>query len=193
MAPDPTNVFVAGNGAVWVAPEGTTLPTDLAPLASPWEDVGYVGEDGAQFTFSRDTEDINAWQSAEPVRVLVTLEPKTIALELLEWDRTTVELAFRGGAFTGSTPPYTYTPPDSGASDVRAMVVDAIDGDSALRFMFPRVQLSGDLTFAFLRTDAARLAMEFSVLAAATNWSLIADTPGAAAATSSARKATAAA
>lgn len=178
MALQPENVVVAGSGAVYVAPEGTALPTDMAALVAPWEDVGYVSEDGTTFTFSRDTEDINAWQSAEPVRVLTTSEPKTIAFDLLEFDRTTITLAFRGGDFVGSTPPYTFTPPDAGASDVRAMVVDGIDGDVSFRFAFPRVQLTGDLEFQLIRTDAVKLAMEFSVLASATKWSLLGDVPG---------------
>ena len=175
---EPLNVTVAGTGAVWVAPEGTAIPADLTPPPTPWEDVGYVGEDGVSFTFSRDQEEINAWQSSEPVRVLITNEPKTIEFELLEFDREALLLAFRGGAFTGSAAPYTYTPPDPGTSDVRAMIIDGKDGALTFRFAFPRVQLQGDLEFALLRTDAVRLSMEFGVLASATKWSIISDLPG---------------
>jgi hypothetical protein len=181
MALEALHVTVAGTGAVWVAPEGTAMPVDLADPIAPWEDVGYVGEDGVSFTFSRDQEEINAWQAAEPVRIMITNEPKTIEYELLEFDRETLLLAFRGGAFTETTPgvpPYTYTPPDPGASDVRAMLIDGKDGDSTFRFGFPRVQLQGDLTFALLRTDAVRLAMEFGVLSSTEKWTIISDLPG---------------
>lgn len=178
MALEATHVVVAGTGAVYVAPEGTTLPTDLAALADPWEDVGYVSEDGVTFTFSREQEDVMAWQSAEPIRVLITQEPKTIELDLLEFDRATLLLAFRGGDFAGVSAPFTYTPPDAGASDVRALVIDGQDGDESFRFAFPRVQLSGDLEFQLVRTDALTLAMELSVLASATKWKLISDLPG---------------
>jgi hypothetical protein len=178
MALEPQHVVVAGTGAVYVAPENTPLPPDLAALAAPWEDVGYIGEDGTQFTFSREQEEINAWQSADPVRVLVTNEPKTIGFELLEFDRASLLLAFRGGSFSGSAAPYTYTPPDAGTTDVRAMVIDGQDGAQTFRFAFPRVQLQGDLEFSLVRTDATRLAMEFAVLASAEKWSLISDLPG---------------
>jgi hypothetical protein len=178
MALEPTHVVVAGTGAVYVAPEGTTLPIDLAPLASPWEDLGFVSEDGVTFTFSREQEEVNAWQSAEPVRVLVTNEPKTIAFDLLEFDRESILLAFRGGAFSGSTAPFTYTPPDAGTTDVRALVIDGVDGDETFRFCFPRVSLSGDVEFQLVRTDAVTLSMEFSVLASATKWQLLADLTG---------------
>jgi hypothetical protein len=177
MALEATHVTVAGTGAVWVAPEGTPIPSGLSAPPSPFEDVGYVGEDGVSFTFSRDQEEVNAWQSADPVRVLITNEPKTIEFELLEFDRTSILLAFRGGDF-GATSPYTYTPPDPGVSDVRAMLIDGQDGAQTFRFAFPRVQLQGDLEFALLRTDAVRLAMEFGVLASATKWQIVSDLPG---------------
>jgi hypothetical protein len=178
MALEPTHVVVAGTGAVYVAPEGTALPADLVtPLPAAWLDVGYVSEDGVQFTFSREQEDINAWQSAEPVRVLVTNEPKTIAFDVLEFDKTTVLLAFRGGSISGSSP-YTYTPPAAGTSDVRAMVIDGKDGATTFRFVFPRVSLSGDVAFQLIRTDAVKPTLEFSVLASTTPWSIISDAAG---------------
>jgi hypothetical protein len=175
---EPTHVVVAGTGSVYVAPEGTTLPADLAALAAPWADIGYVTEDGVTFTFSREQEDVNAWQSAEPIRVLVTNEPKTIAFDMLEFDRDAILLAFRGGSFAGASAPYTYTPPDAGVSDVRAMVIDGKDGASTFRFAFPRVSLSGDVEFQLLRTDALKLTTEFSVLASVTKWKLISDLVG---------------
>lgn len=173
------NVVVAGTGAVYVAPDGTAIPTDLADPPTPWADIGYVGEDGVQFTFSREQEEVNAWQVSTPVRILVTNEPVSIAFELEQFDRATVALAFRGGDFaTAGVAPdelVTYTPPDAGASDVRALLIDAIDGDYTFRFGFPRVQLQDDVNFALVRSDAVRLPLTFGVLAADTKWSIVSD------------------
>jgi hypothetical protein len=58
------------------------------------------------------------------------------------------------------------------------MLIDGKDGAETFRFGFPRVQLQGDLTFALLRTDAVRLAMEFGVLASTEKWTIISDLPG---------------
>jgi hypothetical protein len=172
------HVVVAGTGAVYVAPEGTALPADLVtPLPATWVDIGYIGEDGVTFTFSREQEDVMAWQVSTPVRVLVTNEPITVEYELEQFDREAVLLAFRGGAFTGATAPFTYTPPDAGASDVRAMTIDAVDGDYTFRFTFPRLQISDDVALQLVRTDVIRLPLTFNVLAAPTKWAIISDHP----------------
>jgi hypothetical protein len=171
------NVVVAGTGHVWVAPDGTTLPADLDPLDDPWTDIGYISEDGVTFTISRDQTDIAAWQSLEPVRVLITSEPKVIGFELMEFDEDTLVLAFRGGTVVAG-PPAKYTPPDAGASDVRAMVVDGIDGAYTFRFVFPRVSLQGDVEWNLNRSDAVRFPLEFQVLASTTSWYIMSDHPG---------------
>jgi hypothetical protein len=172
-----SNVVVAGTGAVYVAPEATALPTDLEALPAAWINTGYISEDGATFTISREQEDIAAWQSQEPVRVLITSEPKVIAFELMEFDEESLLLAFRGGTVVAG-PPAKYTPPDAGASDVRAMVVDGVDGAYTFRFIFPRASLQGDVEWSLVRSDAIRLPLEFQVLAAATSWHILSDHPG---------------
>jgi hypothetical protein len=191
------DVVVAGTGAVYVAPDGTTLPADLVtPLPAEWLDVGYISEDGVVFTFAREQEEVNAWQVSTPVRVLVTNEPISIAFELEQFDKTTIMLAFRGGTFTGTVAPWTYEPPDPGAVDVRALVIDAHDGAYSLRFCFPRAQVSEDVETQLVRSDAMRLPLTFNVLAADEKWSIISDHPGfglVAAATAEASKAKAAA
>lgn len=190
MAQDAQSVIVAGTGAVYVAPEGTALPVDLAALAAPFVDIGYVSEDGAQFTFDRTQEEVNAWQSSTPVRVLVTNEPISIAFELLQFDQETIALAFRGGDF--STPvapaPVIYTPPAPGSSDVRTLVVDAIDGDYTFRFAFPRTSLGEAVDFALVRSDAVRLPLTFNVLAADESWQIASDHPSFAAAAAAAAR-----
>lgn len=179
MAPSVENVVVAGTGAVHIAPSGTSLPTTLAALASPWVDVGYTSEAGVKFTLSREQDVVNAWQSAEPVRVLLTKEPKVIAFELLEFGNpASLELALRGGTLTAAvldTPPITYTPPAAGAADIRAMVIDAIDGDNVFRFCYAAVELSGNVEWSLVRSAAIVVPLEFNVLAG--GWKIISDHP----------------
>lgn len=176
MALTPENVVVAGTGAVYVAPEGTPLPTDLAALAAPWLELGYVGEDGVTFTLSREQEDVNAWQASEPVRSLITAEPKQVAFELLEFGTPeTVELALRGGSIAVAAGVATYTPPDPGARDTRALVIDAVDGDETFRFAFANVSLQGDVEWSLTKSDATRLPLELGILAG--GWTILTDHP----------------
>jgi hypothetical protein len=172
---DASEVRVAGSGGVFVAPEGTTLPTDVATdLPAAWINLGYISEDGATVTLSRDQEEVNAWQASDPVRVLVTNEPKTVTFELLQFEPVTIQLAFRGGEVTSAgTGEWKFTPPDAGATDIRAMVVEGIDGSITTRYVFARVQLQGDVETALVRSDAQRLPMEFGVQAAEPIWGYI--------------------
>lgn len=178
------HVVVAGNGSLYVAPEGTALPVDLAAPASPFSNVGYISDDGVTFTLSRDTEDIMAWQSVDSVRRLVTAEPKELSFALLEFDPASVELAFRGGTVTktGTAPNEiaTYTPPDAGTASVVALVLDWNDGDADWRFVASRAEVSGDVEFQLVRTDAIRLPLVLAILAALGGgpaWKIISDAP----------------
>ena len=59
-------------GAVAVAPEGTSLPTDASSaLSASWDDSGYVSEDGLSVTITRTTTPIRDWSKAA-VRNLLT-------------------------------------------------------------------------------------------------------------------------
>ena len=56
MAIDASEVRVAGYGHIYVAPEGTDLPTDVdTAMTADWVDLGYATTDGVTFTFSRET------------------------------------------------------------------------------------------------------------------------------------------
>lgn len=173
---DPDNVVVAGTGAVYVAPEGTALPANLAALAAPWENLGYISDDGATVTLSRNQEEVTAWQSSDPIRVLVTSEPKKIEFELLEFGSpVAVELALRGGAIAVAAGIATYTPPAAGSSDVRAMVVEAEDDGATFRFCWSRVALDDDVSFQLQKSDAARLPLSFGVQSG--GWTIVTDHP----------------
>lgn len=49
-------------GAIYVAPTGTTLPTDATTtLDAAFENLGYISEDGVTQNITRDSESIKAW------------------------------------------------------------------------------------------------------------------------------------
>lgn len=50
------------SGAIWVAPYGTTVPTDAtSTLGNAFKNVGYISEDGLVNEVSTDVESIKAW------------------------------------------------------------------------------------------------------------------------------------
>lgn len=59
------NVIVGkpkSDGAIWMAPAGTTLPTDaISALPEAFKCLGYVSEDGVTNTNTPESEDIKAW------------------------------------------------------------------------------------------------------------------------------------
>ena len=85
MALDATQVRVGVTGAVYVAPTGTTLPTDATTsLAVAFDDVGYISEDGVTETQDTDTNDIVAWQNGAVVRKIQTSHDLTYSFAMLE-------------------------------------------------------------------------------------------------------------
>lgn len=176
MALDGTEVRVAGTGNVYFAPTGSTLPTDTATaLDAAFVDAGYISEDGVTFTLGRETEDLNAWQGSK-VRVLTTAEPKSIEFTLMQSNKENIPFILGGGTISG-TDPYTYTPPTKGTNTERAMVVEFADGTVTYRYVFPRVQLEGEVSFSLTANGAVSYPTTWGVLDASPAYEIITDDP----------------
>lgn len=71
-------------GAVFVAPAGTTLPTDAtSSLDAAFKGLGYVSEDGLVNSVETDTENVNAW-GGDLVLVGQTNFAETFMVNLIE-------------------------------------------------------------------------------------------------------------
>lgn len=179
---DATQVRVAGAGKVYAAPEGSTLPTD--PTSAPdaaFVELGYVTTDGVTFTHSRETEDLDAWQGSK-VRVLTLAEPTTVGFALMETSGDVLKLAFGGGTITDATTHFVFEPP-AGDNAVRALVIDFQDGDLNYRYVIPRAQVQGDVSFTLSREGSLNYPLEFGVLDNTPKFQIITDDLDAMAAT----------
>ena len=156
-------VRVAGAGHVFAAPEGTTIPGTLAALSDPFVDVGYVTTDGVTFTFSRESEDLDAWQ-ADKIRVLSSREPATVAFALMQTNSDVMVLALGGGSFTDEGGGIYKYQPVSGENLVRTIVVEFTDGGKTFRYCVPRAQVEGDVTWTLTRTGAVTYPLTFGLL-----------------------------
>jgi hypothetical protein len=175
MPLDATEIAVAGTGHIYTALTTATLPTDAttAPGSTDWTDIGYTTDAGVTVAIDRTTTDLMAWQSAEPVRVLTTARTITITFELEQFNPTNVQLALAGGDVTSTTGSGSYTFAGVADADLHAMVIDAVDGDATYRWIFPTVQVQGNVAVQLQRGGSMDLPLEFRVLAGAVEPSVI--------------------
>lgn len=60
FAASPTNLLTIGG--LWVAPYGTTLPTDVdAPLDAAFKNLGFISDKGVKVKIDDQTKSIDAW------------------------------------------------------------------------------------------------------------------------------------
>lgn len=101
MANVSTNVSVGKpqiTGGLWVAPKGTTLPTDASTaLDEAFVCLGFVSEDGVENANEMETNTIKAWGGAIVYRTLTELND-TFALKLIESENEDVLKAVYGDA-----------------------------------------------------------------------------------------------
>jgi hypothetical protein len=167
MAPNAQEITVAASGTIYVANISgttTTYPTTVAgTLAAAFQELGYATEDGVTFTETPDVTDINAWQSAFPVRRLVTARANTVACSLLQWNEDSFATAFGGGSFTTDGTTYTFTPPaPTDALPDFAVVLDAQDGTRKFRWIVYRANVTDAVETSLTRTGPAVLPITFA-------------------------------
>jgi hypothetical protein len=180
MSANADEVVVGASGRVYVAPVGTTLPTDpTTSLDADFVDLGFVSE-GVTLSFALQTEDITAWQSAFPIRKIGTGFEGSAAFELLQWNADSIAVAFGGGSVTETDPGvYTYTPP--AASDVAeyAAVIEWADGLRNYRWVINRCTVAEGVETTLNRTSAATLPITLAILGddGVDPWYLVTDDP----------------
>lgn len=103
-------------GSVFVAPYSATGITSvtgsdssLNALPAGYEDVGFISDDGAQFSRDVDSSDVTSWGSVEPTRRDITSDVTTLQIAMQETKKTTI------GLYTGA--------------DMSAVTADASSGE----------------------------------------------------------------
>lgn len=168
MSLEPAETVVGSTGHIWRAPVGTAFPTNITAEVDEtlWTDLGYVTEEGPRFNFGRETNELMAWQSYDPIRMLIAKVPKEIQHDFLQWNMNTLATAMGGGTWTGTDPNYQYEPPDESYIDFFAEIIEIVDGDYSFRFCFRKVQNTSGVEFAATRDSAMILPVTVKVLAA---------------------------
>ena len=168
MALDASKVRIAGTGsAVWMAPAGTTLPSDsTTALASAFVNLGYLDDaKGAELTQELKTKAISAWQSLENVRLVNQSLTRSVSFTGIESNKNTVQLAWGGATITATTGgAYSLTIPDASATAEYVFVIDHSDGATSQRIVIKRGVLKSLPKIKFSRTDAISYSFEISAL-----------------------------
>ena len=165
-------IVVGGNGSIYTAPLGTTIPASInAPLGAGWRDAGYVTEDGVTFTDGKSLESVRAWQSLHDLRRFVSSKETMVSYSLMQWSGENVKLAYGGGeveevAPAGETTPaaYRYTPPDPAHIEELMHAIEWEDGDHDFRLILPRGMVTENVESNISRQAAGLLPITFSVL-----------------------------
>ncbi len=174
MANDATAVRVAGNTQIYLADVATAFPDfddDMNDIAQvDWIDLGYVTTDGVTWNFGRETTDIEAMQSFDPIRTITTKTPKTLAFAVMEAGRDQFAIALGGGTWTstGVAPDvvYKFIPPEPGEPAEKAAVVEMIDGTNKYRWCLKRITQKEAVEYKYTRDAAATMPVTLSMLAA---------------------------
>ncbi|RJU01978.1 hypothetical protein D6T65_04990 [Arthrobacter frigidicola] len=128
------NIRVYGDldSEVFLAPLGSTLPTDLTEPAAPFKALGWLSEDGVSLAVSTDVEKFKGWQGGTTLRTKVTSTEKSISIQALEETPGVTELYHGHGAAvvsgTGSTAVARVDLPEGIGTIARAAVFKFVDG-----------------------------------------------------------------
>lgn len=146
MALDESAVLVglAENEGLWLAPEGTTMPSDWAETLDPaFAPVGYIHEDGPTIGNDTSSEDLFVWQSLAPIRSIVTERTFSLEFTMVETSPTSLATYLDTTVPTGDIAAGFSVPiPEQPQGVTYACVVGVKDGSTQIRFCWNRVTLS---------------------------------------------------
>lgn len=143
---NPDNISL-GAGRLYVAPLGTSEPTDASTaLPSAWRAVGYT-EDGTTITTELTNEEIEVAEEYDPVLYVMTKRKVMLSVQMAEATRRNLALALGVGA-NESSDGTSFEPPDPG-DEVAVMYVwdsedDATSGTN-IRWLFRKCKISGSI------------------------------------------------
>jgi hypothetical protein len=150
MALVAANVQIGVTGSVFYAPQGTTVPTTTSgALASGFNEVGYISEDGITETTSTDTNDIIAWQNGDLVRRVQTSHDFTLQFTMLETNEHSLKLYYNDYTH-GAGASVDGVVKVSGTQGYRgAFVLMVVDGTELVRIVLPDAQVTerGDVQY----------------------------------------------
>ncbi|MGA5869251.1 hypothetical protein [Streptomyces cinereoruber] len=160
MAGDTDNPRLWEGADLYVAPVGTTAPTDIAtPLAAAWKAAGLLSEDGASESRDQDSTDHYAWGGVL-IRTTRSKHKRTITVTCLEDNLVVFDLVNPGStaSTTGGVTTRTVKVPKN---NPKGFLLELRDGDVTMRRAIPKgeVESVGEVTL----SDSELTAYELTI------------------------------
>lgn len=93
----------AATGAIWVAPKGTTLPSDATTsLGGTWKLLGFTSDAGVQISESTNSNVIRAWEGRTEVDNVMTEYTESVSFMPIQCNGDVAELMWGADAVTVS-------------------------------------------------------------------------------------------
>lgn len=137
-------------GAVFVAPAGTTLPTNATSNLDPaFKGLGYVSEDGLVNSVETDTEQVNAW-GGDLVLVGQTTFMETFMVNLIETNADALAVYYGEDNVEVDGDDITITQNSAQLPNVVVVFELVLTGGRVKRIVVPNAQIvdrSGEITY----------------------------------------------
>lgn len=178
--PDAIRAGAGYPGGILVGPVGTAMPA--TPTATPdaaFLDVGELEESGIIFP-SPDLNINNVInRQGQTVRSFKSGLNRTFTFTALETNQTVLGLYIPDTTFVTATGVTTITPGDGTQPDVRAWIIDFLDGDIHTRRLIPRGEVTGFSDVSYVDSDAVKYQFTVTCYADSTGkpWTDLTDDP----------------
>lgn len=150
-------------GGVYIAPKGTTLPTDgTTTLAAAYKNMGYISEDGYVQSVSTDTEEVQAW-GGDVVLTAQSSYSETHTVNFIETNVNTLKAYFGDSNVTESNGLITVNAKSTPLPECVVVIEMVLTGGRIKRIVIPHAKIadrSGDITYS--DTDAIAYPAVFS-------------------------------
>jgi hypothetical protein len=144
--PAADNVRIGSTGGVYVAPSGTTLPTNATTaLHATFQaaNLGYMDENGVALAIDEEIQNIRAWQNGVTVRTVKSGQTTTVTFTPMETNSIVLNEWMPGG-FSANAGEIT-----AEQSTTKSWIVEILDQGNDIRLVIPSGQLTtrGTVTF----------------------------------------------
>jgi hypothetical protein len=158
---------------VYIAEMDTAGPTDSASeWGADWTPLGYTSEDGITLTNAKDSTELRAWQSMNPIRTVITGQTRTVHMQLLQRNTTTMGVYWDVEDPEVTDGAYHFQVRSEQAGQRRALGLDFLDGTFSERMVMPRVMLSAVGDLQYQRSGFALYDVTFTILEGTDGWGL---------------------